>query len=121
MNRVIKFRGISSDENYPGFYFGSLRTLKDFGSTYCTIIDEYVSNQIFMNVHPETVGQFIGVKDIKLNEIYEGDILKVTKDSREDFKVGDIFEVKYSDNCATFYITPFIKNNTKKMKIYYIL
>ena len=110
--RQIKFRGKGLE--MPVFYYGNLQNIRDFGNITSFIVDEYVPNQISNMVDSETVGQFIGLKDIKSDEIYEGDVLEVTKDSRGDFKVGDTFEVKYSDDCATFYITPFIENNTKK-------
>lgn len=90
MTREIKFRGklIKND----GWVQGDL-VHDDKGNSYVYPKEAeglYLSNR----VHPETVGQFIGLHDCKGNAIYEGDIIRSSN--------GVMHRIEYDSNTACF-------------------
>lgn len=101
-----KFRGkmlmFDGDKNVPGeWVYGSL--LQDPESGHCRILpfNDFWSFES-VPVDPSTVGPFTGLKDAAGNEIYKGDILKV---SDCDFSG----EVRWHSN-GYFYINEYYPN-----------
>lgn len=73
LNREIKFRGKRIDNDT--FIFGFLLTFLD-ETTYILVLDKLDDTFDKYEVHPDSVGQFTGLKDKNDVERYETDIIK---------------------------------------------
>lgn len=97
-----------------GFVYGSLVVIKD--KYYICVgiagvlLNSLVNNTTatFVEVIPETVSQYTGLKDKKGNKIFERDILKSDCDDSSYYKVGYDFEGKaflsWGENIAHYQI-----------------
>ena len=88
--RTYKFRGKSE----YGWRFGDLNT--DLTNGDCTSIYDGLTPCLDYEVHPDSVGQYIGIIDASTppKEIYDGDII--------EGKSGIRHLVKYDDDSAAF-------------------
>ena len=77
-------------------------------------VDSWENRTIFKQVKPETVGQYTGLKDKNVKEVYDGDILSSGYVVR--FGVVDIEDNEgYSDNrVCGFYVEHYVENHWKK-------
>ena len=86
--RTIKFRG--KDCKNGKWVYGNIYTEDPFEHAYIHTV-----KHLWVDINPETVGQFIGLKDKNGEEIFEGDIL--------DFN-GIITEVRFVQEVFVFLV-----------------
>jgi hypothetical protein len=84
--REIKFRAKTKSYDTSASYWITGLFLKD-GS-------DYLMNDMYLSIDPETIGQFIGILDSANVEIYENDIVELNIDGKKQRAV-----VEYRDGC----------------------
>lgn len=100
MSREIKCRAWDIEDKVM---YSNAQDTYDYGADGCEVPAE--SFKVVLGNERFVVMQFIGLKDIKSKDIYEGDIIPWTT------LTGEVFNgvVKYADKWAQFYLS--VRNN----------
>lgn len=92
------------DNGMPEIYF------KMWEEEYVYIYEDNSENNIeeypteFVEIIPETIGQFTGLYDKNNTPIYEGDLIKYACGGTEDYVIQEIDEVFFNNEYGTFEI-----------------
>lgn len=91
--RIIKFRALGFEGSW---HYGFVAKGNESAVINPINKDGSVSMDINIYVKPETIGQYIGLRDINGKEVYEGDIVRLHRNGKYTYVV------KWREGCAEF-------------------